>query len=54
MATPGIRTGSSSFFSNIHMTYGYMPIFQWESEFQGYKCDKGNIEGPGKQREWQP
>ena len=31
-----------------------MPIFQWESEFQGYKCDKGNIEGPGEQREQQP
>ena len=31
-----------------------MPIFQWESEFRGYKCDKGNIEGPGEQRERQP
>ena len=33
-ATPGTRTGSSSFFSNIHMIHVYMPIFQWESEFR--------------------
>ena len=52
-ATPGTRTGSSSFFSNIHMIYVYMPIFQWKSEFWGYKCDKGNIEGPGERRELQ-
>ena len=35
------------------MIYVYMPIFQWESEFRGYKCDKGKIEGPGEQRERQ-
>ena len=53
-ATPGTRTGSSSFFSNIHMIHVYMSIFQWESEFCGYKVDKGNIKGPGEQREQQP
>ena len=36
------------------MIHVYMSIFQWESEFRGYKCDKGNIEGPGEQRERQP
>ena len=35
------------------MIYVYMPIFQWESEFRGYKCDKGKIKGPGEQRERQ-
>ena len=38
----------------MHMIHVYMSIFQWESEFRGYKCDKGNIEGPGEQRERQP
>ena len=54
MATPGTRTGSNSFFSNIHVIHVYMPIFQWESEFLDYKGDKRNIEGPGEQREWRP
>ena len=31
-----------------------MPIFQWESKFWVYKCDKGHLEGPGEQWEWQP
>ena len=38
----------------MHMIHVFMSIFQWESEFRGYKCDKGNIEGPGEQRERQP
>ena len=53
-ATPGTRAGSSSFFSNIHMIHVYIPIFQYESEFWGYKCDKGYVEGPGEQWEQQP
>ena len=28
-------------------------LFQGESEFKGFKGDKGNIEGPGEQRERQ-
>ena len=54
MATPGTRTGSNSFFSNIHVIHVYMSIFQWESEFLDYNGDKRNIEGPGEQREWRP
>ena len=54
MATPGTRTGSNSFFSNMNMIHVYMPIFQWESKFLDYKGDKRNIEGPGEQREWRP
>ena len=46
---PGTRTGSSSFFSNMHLIHVYMPIFQWESEILGYKCDKSHVEGPGEQ-----
>ena len=53
-ATPGTRTGSSSFFSNIHMIHVYMPIFQWESEFRGHKGDKSHAEGQGEQWERQP
>ena len=30
-----------------------MPIFQWESEFRGYKIEKGHIKGPGEQQELQ-
>ena len=54
MATPGTRTGSNSFFSNMHLIHVYMPIFQWESEILGYKCDKSHVKGPGEQWEWQP
>ena len=38
----------------MRVIHVHMPIFQWESEFRGYKCDEGNIEGPGEQRERQP
>ena len=32
-----------------------MPIlFKFESDFKGYKGDKGHIEGPGEQWERQP
>ena len=41
-------------FSNMNVIHVHMPIFQWESEFCGYKVDKGHIEGPGEQRERQP
>ena len=41
-------------FSNMHVIHVHMPIFQWESEFCGYKVDKGHNEGPGEQRERQP
>ena len=53
-ATPGTRTGSNSFFSNMHMIHVYMPIFQSESKSWVYKCDKGHVEGPGEPWEWQP
>ena len=41
-------------FSNMNVIHVHMPIFQWESEFWGDKIEKGHIEGPGEQREWQP
>ena len=35
--------------------YVPMPIlFKFESDFKGYKGDKGHIEGPGEQWERQP
>ena len=36
-------------FSNMHMIHVYMPIFQWESKFQGHKDDKSHLKGPGEQ-----
>ena len=41
-------------FLNMHVIHVHMPIFQWESEFCGYKVDKGHIKGSGEQRERQP
>ena len=38
----------------MHVIHVFMSIFQWESEFRGYKCDKGHVEGQGEQRERQP
>ena len=52
--TPGTRTGSCSFFSNMHVIHVYLPIFKWESEFWGDKGDKSHVEGPGEQWERQP
>ena len=36
-------------FSKMYMIHVYMPIFQWESEILGYKCDKSHVKGPGEQ-----
>ena len=36
------------------MIHVFMSIFHWESEFWGYKSDKGHVEGPGEQQERQP
>ena len=36
-------------FSNMHVIHVYRPIFQWESEFLGYKGDKSHVKGSGEQ-----
>ena len=36
-------------FLNMHVIHFNILIFQWESEFLGYKGDKSHVKGPGEQ-----